>query len=417
MMIGVDDVGPAEALREALAHLYEPTVLRELPLAGRLVEQGRLRSPDGLYDLLLTSIDRLKPPDGAPPQSHGWRCYRYLSQRYVECETNEAIAREFGVSARHAARLHLDALDALARLLLPGCPSSVGSEYRRERLSGDSAHQPPRERASALEAELAAVGRRPPEGMVDVADVAQSIGDTLSQVTAQHGVGVDLRFPEGLPPVRVNRVCLRQVILNVLLYLIQSIGEGSVLVKCQTSGDSVIVVLQAQSGHPVGNTGTPEREGATAVLDAAKELARLQRITLVEDEAGPLAFRLRLPIGVTRTVLLVDDNPDVGDLFRRMLAKEPYHLTHCRTADRALQLAHASPPDVIVMDIVLPSTDGWELLADLRRDPRTAAIPVVVCSVLPDREVAMSLRVADFVAKPVSRRVLVEALDRIFERS
>src|SRR6185437_8200100 len=185
------------------------------------------------------------------------------------------------------------------------------------------------------------------------------IAGMLSQVTVQHGVHLDLQFPDHLPPVRVNRVCLRQIILNVLLYLSQSVGEGSVLATGEPAADAVILTLRGRSGLQGAVPGTPGRDERQAVLTAAKQLARLQRIILDEDEATPLTFRLRLPVGVTRTVLLVDDNPDVGDLFRRLLARGPYHLTHCRTADRALHLARTSAPDVIILDIVLPSTDGW----------------------------------------------------------
>ena len=63
----------------------------------------------------------------------------------------------------------------------------------------------------------------------------------------------------------------------------------------------------------------------------------------------------------------------------------PYRPVHVRTVARALALARENPPDVIILDIVMPQYDGWEAQAALGRDPRTSGIPVIVCSVLPDR--------------------------------
>ena len=71
------------------------------------------------------------------------------------------------------------------------------------------------------------------------------------------------------------------------------------------------------------------------------------------------------------------------------------------------------PPDLIVLDVMLPDTDGWKLLIQLHEDPITRSIPVIICTVIREEELAYSLGAAHFLAKPVEPRQLVEALDQI----
>jgi CheY-like chemotaxis protein len=121
---------------------------------------------------------------------------------------------------------------------------------------------------------------------------------------------------------------------------------------------------------------------------------------------------LVLPPIPLHTVLVVDDNPDVVSLFQRYLRGEPYRVVQATSGEVAHRLATALRPDVLVLDVMLPSQDGWEGLQRLRDDPATRAIPVVVCSVLPERDLALSLGVAEFLAKPVMRTALIATLER-----
>jgi hypothetical protein len=112
----------AEIVREALHHLFDRPGLASSRLADALVERGILTDRDNLYPLLLAAIGRMKPPDGAPPRSQGWRSYRYLQLRYVECYPHESVAKDLGISLRHASRSRQLALETLADLLMPSGP-------------------------------------------------------------------------------------------------------------------------------------------------------------------------------------------------------------------------------------------------------------------------------------------------------
>lgn len=388
MMGGMSAAAAAELIREALQRLYDPPALAAAPLVAELRGRGTLRAAQGPYELLVDAVDALMPPAAAPSRSHAWRRYRYLRLRYVECWTHEAIAADLELSLRQALRVHHEGLAALANVLLPGAVSTTAAA--------------PAARPSLTD-DLAIVGRQPPDGAVDVTQVATGAVETLGRIAAALGIVLELELPADLPPVGVNRVVLRQVLLNLLHANVR--GEPGTVRLSASASEGGVVVLVAREGAP----SQPDAEG-TALLAAATQLAALQGARVDAGATGP---RLWLPRGRVKSVLVVDDNPEVGDLFRRMLGGSWYHPTHVRTAQRAVRRAVESHPDVIVLDVVMPGQDGWEVMATLQTDPQTRDIPVVVCSVLPDRELALSLGAADFLAKPVTRPALVAVLERV----
>ena len=75
-------------------------------------------------------------------------------------------------------------------------------------------------------------------------------------------------------------------------------------------------------------------------------------------------------------------------------------------------MAQEISPEIIVLDVMMPDMDGWEVLGQLRHHPVTSHIPIIVCTVLPEEELAHSLGASDFVRKPLPRQVFLSALSR-----
>ena len=92
------------------------------------------------------------------------------------------------------------------------------------------------------------------------------------------------------------------------------------------------------------------------------------------------------------------------------MREHDYRVVQASTGAAALQLAREVHPDAITLDVLMPSQDGWGLLRTLNGDPDTEQIPVILCSVLPERSLALSLEVAAFLDKPVTREALLAAL-------
>ena len=79
-------------------------------------------------------------------------------------------------------------------------------------------------------------------------------------------------------------------------------------------------------------------------------------------------------------ILIVDDTPALLDLMRECLEGEGYRVQTCLESRHAVEMASAEPPDVIMLDVVMPEVSGWEVLALLRQDERFQRTPVIVCT-------------------------------------
>jgi signal transduction histidine kinase/DNA-binding response OmpR family regulator len=116
--------------------------------------------------------------------------------------------------------------------------------------------------------------------------------------------------------------------------------------------------------------------------------------------------------GALPLVLVVDDEKATRELIARGLEKEGFRLMAAASGEEALQLARERKPDVISLDVVMPGMDGWMVLRALKADPLTAPIPVVMVSMLDDRDIGHALGASDYLTKPFDRQKLVAALRR-----
>jgi CheY-like chemotaxis protein len=111
-------------------------------------------------------------------------------------------------------------------------------------------------------------------------------------------------------------------------------------------------------------------------------------------------------------VLAIDDNADTLQLLERYTSGTRYRLVGTQDPERALALAEQILPQLIVLDVMMPQTDGWRVLSQLRQHPLTSSIPVIVCTILAQEALALSLGASAFVRKPVTRQEFLTALDR-----
>ena len=119
---------------------------------------------------------------------------------------------------------------------------------------------------------------------------------------------------------------------------------------------------------------------------------------------------------MARLVMVVDDEESMVHLLRTILEARGYEVATATGGRQALSLARARRPDLILLDLMMPEIDGWEVLHELRQDPSTADIPVIIVTVKRDeldRTVGTDLlKVAGYVNKPFVRRELVELVRR-----
>ena len=112
------------------------------------------------------------------------------------------------------------------------------------------------------------------------------------------------------------------------------------------------------------------------------------------------------------TVLIIDDDKAIHELLQRDFADQGYEVLHAMGGREGLKVAKAARPDLITLDIVMPDLDGWSVLKALKDDPELRAIPVVLVTIMGDRDMGFALGAADFVTKPFEREWLMQAVNR-----
>ena len=121
-----------------------------------------------------------------------------------------------------------------------------------------------------------------------------------------------------------------------------------------------------------------------------------------------------------RTVLVVEDDAPLRRMVSIFLRAAGYHVRPAEDGSSGLALARDERPDLVLLDLMLPELDGWEVLRRIKGDARTAAIPVLVLTASVDApltEQALRLGATRFLAKPIDSRVLVEIVDDVLGQS
>lgn len=116
-------------------------------------------------------------------------------------------------------------------------------------------------------------------------------------------------------------------------------------------------------------------------------------------------------------VLIIDDDRNVRDLLRRNLTSVGYRTAVASGGVEGLKMAAELLPDAITLDVVMPQTDGWKVLSELKSKPATENIPVVMVSIVEDRPLGFSLGASEYLTKPVDRKKLSKVLKRFLGKT
>ncbi len=398
------------ALRAALRYLYVPAQLRQNPLLQAFGLDPR-EGPAALRALILEAIETLRPPAATPPRARPWRAYQSLLYLYVQQFSQAEVAATLAVSTRQLRRHEGAAVQALAEQLwarhgFAESPPAVLAATGQGSEPGDEGEQPSREQ------ELAWLSRSFPTGPADIARLLESAAGTVAPLARAQAVALDCAFPPRLPRVAVQAASVRQALLDLLAAAVRSAPGGRVSVQAESREQQVTIRILAQ--QPAQVHGAPPADRRES-LEMARRLAALSGASLDigPGEAADGAFDVRLKLAAAEdlSVLVIDDNADTLQLFQRYLAGTRYAFVGAREPQQALDLAASLPPHIVVLDVMLPGVDGWELLGHLREHPRMRGVPIIVCSILPEEALALALGAAAFLRKPVSRTDFLAALD------
>lgn len=402
-----------EHLLSALPHLADPTSLLEHPL-GPLLLPGVASAERGLAlaNLLDRAIEGLRPSGSGEAHVGSLRRYQYLDRRYRQGLRAAVVAQDLGLSERQARRIQQEAVEALAGIIWSQRQDRGTVGGSAETRTGSDVATSGTAVTSERDAEITRIGATPAQAGAGLSDTIRGATITIESLARQRGVQLELEAAPSLPPIAIERAVLRQIFVNLLVAVIEH-GARRVTIRTNVLPDAAKVTLLLRFRGTSGRSFT-DQFGADESLRVARRLLQLQSATVAVEpvDLAAVAIVLHLPVVQPPTVLLVDDNPDTLRLLRRYLNGSALRPVDASNGQQALELARQVRPKAIVLDVMMPNQDGWEILQALKHDGDTEAIPVVICSVLQQRELARSLGAADFLEKPISRDALLLALRR-----
>jgi CheY-like chemotaxis protein len=222
----------------------------------------------------------------------------------------------------------------------------------------------------------------------------------------QRSVCLCTDLPDAPAVLSTDPVIAEQVLVSVLSHAVQQAHPGDMHLSLKAQQDRA--TLSMCYYLPL----TAEK-ASTIDLVAMRLIDRLGWKAKQEDlSGGPRTVTLNI-FRRGPTILVIDDNQGLVALIERFLADHSYRVIPAANGQAGLRLAQELLPDAIVLDVMMPEMPGWEVLQRLRNHPKTAALPVIVCSVFNDPELAYSLGASSFLSKPVSREDILDALHQL----
>jgi signal transduction histidine kinase/DNA-binding response OmpR family regulator len=280
--------------------------------------------------------------------------------------------------------------------------------------------------------------------------VETAIPEVLSnirQLAMTKKIQVDLQNKPGVT-VYADRIRFKQVLYNLLSNAVKFTPGGGKITLSVTGDDRLAHISVTDTGigirpedqkvvfdefRQVGKTTRGVTEGTGLGLAITKRLVERQSGTIaLSSELGKgskFTFSLPLSQDVTETqpatsstgavsdrkrplVLVVDDETPSRELLVSYLSPEGYETTTASSGAEALVKALELLPDAITLNMLMPGKNGWEILHRLKTTPATAAIPIVIVSIVDDKGRGFALGASEYLVKPVKKEVLLVALKK-----
>jgi CheY-like chemotaxis protein/two-component sensor histidine kinase len=284
----------------------------------------------------------------------------------------------------------------------------------------------------------------------DVAGLVKDIAAVIQPLAAKNANRLEMRCPEDVGMMRADLTKVRQALFNLLSNACKFTDRGTIsLAVTREAGDGQDWMVFNVSDTGIGMTpeqltrlfeafsqadaATTRKYGGTGLgLALSRRLCRMMGGDVtVESAAGRgSTFTIRLPARVAEaaeepvapdplvdhvppgigTVLVIDDEAAVRDLMQRFLGKEGFRVVAAAGGEEGLRRARELRPDAITLDVMMPGMDGWAVLSALKADPDVAEIPVIMLTIVDDRNLGYALGASDYLTKPIDRERLVTVL-------
>jgi signal transduction histidine kinase/ActR/RegA family two-component response regulator len=291
---------------------------------------------------------------------------------------------------------------------------------------------------------------------VDLHDTLKGVLSTTVALVKDKKVRLMEDLEPGLPRVRADSMRIRQVLLNLLSNAAKFTDEGTITLRARPveavgpySGrmEQFVEISVIDTGPGIASddmsklfepfsqvdASATRKVGGTGLgLSICRQLVELHngRIWAESQVGSGSTFAFILPVsqpdvhlpapaaidpagGQARTVLAVDDDQGIFNLYRRYLEPHGYRVIGVSKSTDAITRAAELRPVAVLLDVLMPNKDGWQVLADLKRSPVTSDLPVIMCTLVSDSERALQMGAAAYLTKPILETDLLRALSKL----
>lgn len=271
-------------------------------------------------------------------------------------------------------------------------------------------------------------------------DLIQSVMATTAGLVKGKPIELRSEIAPDLPPVYADRTRVRQVLLNLLSNAAKFTDAGAITVRAERHGGEVVIHVSDtgigiapehldkifEAFRQLDNASNRRYEGTGLGLTICRRLVDLHGGRLwVESAVGVgSTFSFSLPLTETSQaasssetrlagmlsdatpIVVIDDDPAAIEIVRTYLSRDGYSVVAVTDSRRAIAEVRRVKPAAIILDVLMPHRDGWEILADLKADPELQAIPVALYTIVEQQRLGFHLGASAYLVKPIDEMQL-----------
>ncbi|MGE5262461.1 MAG: response regulator [Acidobacteriota bacterium] len=284
-----------------------------------------------------------------------------------------------------------------------------------------------------------------------VSKLVQDVAGVITPLIEKNANTLEIKCPDDIGDMRADLTKLRQSIFNLLSNASKFTEHGVIVLEAareRVDGSDWIALRVSDTGIGMtpeqvnklfqeftqADASTSRKYGGTGLgLALSRRFCRMMGgdITVQSEPGKGSVFTIRLPSQVldkqaeipiiakeepvragASKVLVIDDEPTARDLMKRLLQGQGFNAITASSGSEGLQVAKEAHPDIITLDVMMPGMDGWAVLATLKEDTATSDIPVIMVTIVDEKNLGYALGAADYLTKPVERERLVQVLER-----
>ncbi len=284
---------------------------------------------------------------------------------------------------------------------------------------------------------------------ISVRTLLTNVKEILLILAENKGISVILDIPENIPAIETDEAKLYQVLTNVAGNAVKFTKEGNVTISTWHKDENIFIKVKDtgigiqkhiipfifDEFRQADGSSAREHQGTGLGLAIAKKMIEVLGGNInVESKVGVgSTFTIKIPLSQhsstilpsinsieteqpkssEKTILVIDDDPKVIKNISEYLTSKDFKVVSATSGKEGLKMAEKFLPHAITLDILMPEMDGWEVLQNLKSNLKTKDIPVIIVSVLEDKDTGFALGAIGFINKPIDKNTLIAEIKNL----